>query len=90
MTATRRTVLEQLAAQSDAGRGETTTIDALAAALDTDTGTVESRLHGLATCELARVAPDGTARITVTGEQLLELEADELIVVDPTTEGSEV
>lgn len=85
MSVTRRTILKQLAAVSDATRQETTTIKALAATLDTDEQTIESHLHGLAACELARVAPDGTARVTITGEELLELDTNEMIIVDSAT-----
>ena len=82
MSVTRRAVLEQLATASDAEQRETTTTAAIAAALDTDEGMVESHLNGLAACELARTYPDGRVRITITGEELLALESDELVIVD--------
>lgn len=85
MSITRRTVLEQLAAVSDAERQETTTIEALAATLDTDEHTVESHLYGLEACELARVGPNGDVRVTITGEELLELDTDEMVIVDSAT-----
>lgn len=84
MSLTRRAVLAQLAAATDAERRETTTVETLASALDADTGAVERHLEGLAACELARVEPDGRVRATVTGEELLALDADELVIVDPT------
>lgn len=84
MPVTRRAVLEELAAASDAERGETTTIGALASALDVDEQVVEAHLTGLAACELARTHDDGSARVTVTGEELLELDADDVVVVDPS------
>lgn len=82
MSVTRRVVLEQLATASDADQRETTTTAALAAALDTDERTIESRLNGLETCELVRTFPDGRVRITVTGEELLALDTDEMMIVD--------
>jgi len=90
MSVTRRTVLEQLAAVSDATRAETTTIDALAATLDTEEHTVEAHLHGLEACDLARIEPDGTARVTITGEQLLALDTDEMVIVDAATPTPEI
>jgi len=83
MAVARRAVLERLAAESSAARGETTTVDRLAASLDVEAAAVESHLTGLAACELARVRADGAARITVTGEELLDLDTDELAIVDP-------
>lgn len=85
MSVTRRTVLEQLAAESDAGRGETTTIDALAAALAADEEHVEARLDSLTACELARTRPDGRVRVTVTGEEFLELDPDQGVIIDAPT-----
>ena len=85
MAVTRRAVLEQLATASDSDPRETTTIGALAAALEADERTIESHLHGLADCELARIRSDGSVRVTVTGEELLELDLDELVIVDPGT-----
>ncbi|MFC6942808.1 hypothetical protein ACFQE8_23090 [Salinirubellus sp. GCM10025818] len=82
MAVTRRTVLEQLATASDAGQRETTTTAALAAMLETDEGTIESHLNGLAACELVQTYPDGRVRITITGEELLALDTDEMVIVD--------
>jgi len=82
MVVTRRIVLEQLATASDAKRRETTTKAALVATLDTDAGTIESYLDGLEACELAKTYPDGSVRITITGEELLALDTDELVIVD--------
>jgi DNA-binding transcriptional ArsR family regulator len=90
MPATRRTVLELLAAASDATRRETTTVDALAAALGADEQAVESHLRGLEDCDLARIESDGSARVTITGEELLEIDADEVIIVDPDAATSEM
>ena len=85
MAVTRRAVLEQLTTASDSETRETTTVEALAAALEADERTIESHLHGLADCELARIRSDGSVRVTVTGEELLELDLDELVIVDPET-----
>lgn len=82
MVATRRAVLERLAAASDAEKRETTTPAALAATLDADERTIASHLDGLDACDLARTRSDGRVRITVTGEELLELDTDELVIVD--------
>lgn len=84
MSVTRRVVLEQLATASDADRRETTTKAALAATLNTDEQTIESHLDRLEACELVRTYPDGQVRITITGEELLALDTDELAVVDST------
>jgi Mn-dependent DtxR family transcriptional regulator len=85
MSVTRRTVLEQLAVESDAERREATSVEALASALDADEHAVEAHLNGLAACELARIGPDGAVRVTITGEELLELDTDEMVIVDSTT-----
>jgi predicted ArsR family transcriptional regulator len=82
MSVTRRAVLEQLATASDADQRETTTKAGLATTLDTDEQTIESHLDGLAACELVRTYPDGRVRITITGEELLALNTDELVIVD--------
>ena len=82
MSVTRRAVLKQLATASDADQRETTRKAALAAALNTDEGTIESHLDALEACELVRTYPDGRARITVTGEELRALDTDELVIVD--------
>jgi len=82
MSITRRAVLEEIATESDAEKRETTTTAAIAAALNTDEGTIESHLNGLAACELVRTYPDGRARITITGEELLALDTDEMVIVD--------
>jgi len=84
MSVMRRVVLEQLARASDAEQRETTTKSALAATLDTDEQTIGSHLDGLAACELVRTYPDGRVRITITGEELLALDTDELVIVDST------
>ncbi|QAU11912.1 hypothetical protein EKH57_03620 [Halorubrum sp. BOL3-1] len=85
MSVTRRAVLEQLAAASDAERTETTSVEALAAALGADVSTVEAHLDGLEACELARREATGCVRVTITGEQLLELDTDEMLIVDAST-----
>ena len=82
MTVTRRAVLERLAAASDAEQRVTTTRAALAAALGVDERTVESHIEGLAACELAHTYSDGRVRITITGEELLALDPDDLVIVD--------
>lgn len=82
MSVTRRAVLEQLATASDADQRETTTTAAIAAVLETDEGTIESHLNGLAACELVRTYPDGRVRITITGEELLALDTEEMVIVD--------
>jgi len=89
MSVTRRRILERLAAASDTTGRETTTVEALAAALDADEGAVESRIEGLEACGLARIAPDGTVRVTITGKEFLELDADEAVVVDVATPNSD-
>jgi len=82
MSVTRRDVLEELEGQSDASAGERTSIESLTDALAVDERTVREQLDGLESCELADVDTDGQIRITVTGEELLALDLDEMIVVD--------
>lgn len=89
MAVTRLTVLEQLAAESDARQRERTTVEAVAAALEADEATVEAHLAGLAACALARTAPDGRVRVTITGEELLDLDPDEAVIVDVPTDAPE-
>jgi len=83
MSVTRRDVLEALKGQSDASAGERTSVEALTDALAVDERTVREHLDGLESCELADIDADGGVRITVTGEELLALDLDEMIVVDP-------
>jgi|AntRauMinimDraft_4_1070384.scaffolds.fasta_scaffold00746_5 DNA-binding IclR family transcriptional regulator len=85
MSITRRTVLEQLATASDAERKETTSVEALTKALEADRSTIEAHLNGLEACELARREANGSVRVTITGEQLLELDTDEMLIVDAST-----
>ena len=82
MSVTRRDVLEELDRQSDAGAGERTSVGSLTDALAVDERTVREQLDGLESCELADIGADGQVRITVTGEELLALDLDEMIVVD--------
>lgn len=89
MSVPRRTVLKQLVAESDAERRETTTIEALASVLGRDEGTVEAHLEGLEACELARTTSDGEVRTTITGEELLALDTDEMVIVDAAPPSSE-
>lgn len=89
MAVKRRGVLEQLVAASDAEGRETTTVNSLVSALDADKRTVEAHLNGLEACELARRTPDGNVRVTITGEELLELETDDVVIVDSTRSNSE-
>jgi DNA-binding IclR family transcriptional regulator len=75
-------VLERLAATSDAERRRTTTVRALASSLGADEGAVETHLDALAACGLARKDGAGRARVTITGEELLELDPGDAVVVD--------
>ncbi|MFC7771887.1 hypothetical protein ACFQS5_24695 [Salinirubellus sp. GCM10025899] len=80
----RRTVLEHLATASDADRRDTTTVGTLALVLDAGRHEVETHLYGLAACELARIYPRGRVRVTVTGEEFLNLETEGAALVDPS------
>lgn len=88
MSLTRRAVLEALADASSGYRRETTTVESLSSALDANEATVATHLNGLAECELARTYPNGRVRVTVTGEDLLALDVDG-VVVDPGATGSD-
>ncbi|WP_338742233.1 hypothetical protein [Haloplanus salilacus] len=83
MSVTRRDVLERLGGRSDASTGERTSIGTLTDALAVDERTLREHLDGLEACDLADVDSDGQVRITVTGEELLALALDEMIIVDP-------
>jgi len=85
-TPTRRDVLERLAADS-AAAGETTSVAALAGALDAEVGVVATHLDGLAAAELAVYPDDDAVRVSVTGEELLALDPDDLAVVVPDDGG---
>lgn len=87
MTVTRRTVLTELAAASGVEPSEATVIGALAGALHAEPAAIETHLNGLVAYEFARREPDGAVRVTVTGEQLLELDLPlEAIIVDAPPE----
>lgn len=84
MTVTRREVFETLARTSDADPVRTTIVEALAAELDADEGTVADHVDALRTCELARRHPDAGVRVTRTGEELLDLDVSGVAIVDPS------
>lgn len=84
MPVTRRAVLEELATLSDAEREETTTVGVLASAVAVDEEAISAHIDGLAACELAKTYDDGRVRVTVTGEELLDLDVDEVAIVDPS------
>ena len=90
MTVTRREVLEYLAKASDATEKETTTAHRLASQLQTDTDTILEHVERLQACALARKRPDGRLRITITGEELLALDTDDVIIVDSTPQVQDV
>lgn len=81
MALSRRAVLEQLAKLSDARQEQTTTQEAVSTALGADTATVETHLQGLEDCELIRSDSNGRVRVTITGEELLELDIDEMAII---------
>jgi hypothetical protein len=83
MPVTRWAVMEALDAASQADPERWTTVSAIANDLGTDEEVVRTHLDRLATCELATVRTDGTARITITGQELLELDVEDVVVVDP-------
>lgn len=83
MPVTRRMVLKELAEATDASREETTTIRALREALQTDEQTLQTHLRGLEACDLVRCTPDGRVRVTITGEELLQLDTKDVVIIDP-------
>lgn len=87
MSVSRWSVLEALAAETDPSGERTTTIDALATTLDTDELTVERHLAGLEACDLARQSVSGCVRVTITGEQLLDLDTGQMVILDPENSG---
>jgi Mn-dependent DtxR family transcriptional regulator len=82
MPITRRDILEHVATVSDAQRRQTTSKAALTARLGVDRQTLESHIEALAACELVRAYPDGRIRITTTGEELLALETEDVVIID--------
>jgi DNA-binding transcriptional ArsR family regulator len=84
MNPTRRDVLERLAATSATEPRSTTAVEALARALDADEQTVAKHVRSLEALELARAYPDGRVRVTITAEELLELDVAGQVVVDAT------
>jgi len=91
MTVTRRDVLAALATETDADRETTTSVGALASALDADDRAVEGHLRDLDACEFARFDATGDVRVTITGEAFLELDldAEDVAVVDVETDDEE-
>jgi len=87
VTVTRRTALEVLAAHTDAEAGRTAAVPALAATVDTTEAELLAHLEALVDCRLAVRSPDGTFRISVTGEELLALEPEGPVVVDVPRNG---
>lgn len=85
MAVTRRDILEELTITSGATRRKTTTIDALASGFAVDSQTIQTRIDGLSDCGLVEVDADGTVQLTSIGEQLLDLDAAEPVVVDYPT-----
>jgi len=81
MSATRRTVLEALARESDAD-GATTTVEVLSSTLDADRSVVRDHVEALVDCELA-VRSGEAVRVSVTGEELLALDVGAEVVVTP-------
>jgi len=90
MSVTREAILKQLAKISDAERQETTTIKYLSSILDAEEHTVEAHLDGLEACELARADTNGNIRVTITGEELLELDSEGVVIIDSETPNSKV
>lgn len=82
MALTRREVFEYLAESSSATPRETTTVGSLASALNTDRRTVESHLDALEACNLVHNRSNGRVRVTITGEELLEIDPAEIVVID--------
>jgi hypothetical protein len=84
MSTTRRDVIEELAVASDAVSKRFTTVATLAEELGTDEAVVRSHVDSLVDCELATVLHGERIRITVTGEELLELDVEiDDVVVEP-------
>jgi hypothetical protein len=84
MAVTRLAVLEELASVTDAERRNTITLEAFNRRFEADREMVEGHLERLVACDLARFHPDGGVRVTITGEELLAIDADDLVIVDPS------
>lgn len=84
MTVTRLSVLEELESVTDAERRETVTLDAFAERFEADRAVIEGHVARLVACDLARFHRDRGVRVTITGEELLAIDADDLVIVDPS------
>lgn len=82
MAVTRHDILSAVASESEADGQETTTPAAIANSLQVTERVVGMHLDGLAACDLVRTYADGRLRITVTGQELLALDTDEVVIVD--------
>lgn len=82
MSVSRREVLQALAAVTDASPDRTTTIEALAGHLGSEEHIVGAHVDGLEDCELAIQSDAGEVRVTITGEELLDLDTDLMVLMD--------
>jgi hypothetical protein len=64
----------------------TTTIEALASMLDAEEVVVDQHLEAVESCALVRTYSGGRVRVTATGEELLQLDPDEPVIVDSRPE----
>lgn len=88
MTVTRRTVLELLGTHTDAQRGRTITVSALASALGVPTEELRAHILALDDCNLAVMESETNVRISLTGEEFLSLGLEECVIIhsDASTE----
>jgi Mn-dependent DtxR family transcriptional regulator len=89
MTEPRVAVLEQFGEKTDPDGDRTTTIETIAASLGIEEDLVDEHVQGLVTANLVKLTTDGQLRITITGEQFLELDVDDVVVVESVDGGSE-
>jgi Mn-dependent DtxR family transcriptional regulator len=89
MTEPRVAVLEQLGQVTDPSGDRTTTIETIADSMDLEEGIAQKHVQGLQRADLVTVTPDGGIRITITGEQFLELDVEDVVVVRSADRDSE-
>jgi len=89
MTEPRVALLEQLGEVTDSSGERTTSIETIAASMDLEMDLAEKHVQGLQNVDLVTVAPDGELRITITGEQFLELDVEDVVIVASTDRETE-
>jgi DNA-binding IclR family transcriptional regulator len=86
MGVSRAAVLDALAAHSDPSPTQTTTVAAIAAALDADCHAVRACVRHLVDCGLARREGEDGVRVTRPGAAVAAMDVEGVVVVDVESE----